>query len=149
MFSPIYKTSRGKIQIFHSISLHNLHINIRVVYWTLSCCADLSYFLCLIMFVFLRAELCYRLPSNSTSQWTLLPFASSWLRQAPTVDLHHLDLYHARHTQKSQLSFKLVSFLYLLVPNFKCCNTSYIQLSRINCSFKSRITIIKRTNSNS
>ncbi|MCL1934816.1 MAG: hypothetical protein FWF57_00315, partial [Defluviitaleaceae bacterium] len=77
------------------------------------------YFLCLIMFVFLRAELCYRLPSNSTSQWTLLPFASSWLRQAPTVDLHHLDLYHARHTQKNSQNLILRVFLsYILSLNF-------------------------------
>jgi len=60
----------------------------RSVYWTLSCYADLSYISCLMMFVFLRPEICRRLPSDSTSRWTPLPLANGWQLIAPITDLH-------------------------------------------------------------
>ena len=96
----VRETSHGKANIFHSISLHHLHLCVRVVYWASSCAADLPRISCLMMFVFLRAELCIRLPSDSTSPWTPLPSASGWQRPAPTVDFHNLDIRHAWHTKK-------------------------------------------------
>ena len=61
---------------------------IRSVYWTLSIYADLSYISCLMMFVFLRPEICRRLPSDSTSRWTPLPLANGWQLTAPITDFH-------------------------------------------------------------
>jgi hypothetical protein len=54
-------------------------------------------------FVFLRAEFCRQLPSDSTSRWTPLLLTSGWRLQTPTVDFHHLVSYHARHTKKKPL----------------------------------------------
>jgi len=50
------------------------------------------------LFVFLGAELCIRLPSDSPSRETPLPSASGWQRPAPTVDFHNLDIRHAWRT---------------------------------------------------
>lgn len=51
-------------------------------------------------FVFLGAEVCLRLPSDSTSQWTPLPLANGWRLQTPIVDFHHQVIGHARRTYK-------------------------------------------------
>jgi len=61
---------------------------IRSVYRTLFCLANSSYKMCLMMFVFLRPEICLRLPSDSTSRWTPLPLANGWQLIAPITDLH-------------------------------------------------------------
>ena len=51
-------------------------------------------------FLFVGPDVCRRLPSDSTSRWTPLPWAIAfpllgWLR-----DLHPLDNAHAERTQK-------------------------------------------------
>jgi hypothetical protein len=51
-------------------------------------------------FVFLRAEFCRQLPSDSTSRWTPLLLANGWRLQTPIVDFHHQVGCHARHTKK-------------------------------------------------
>ena len=56
---------------------------IRSVYRNLFCLANSSYK----MFVFLRPEICRRLPSNSTSQWTPLPGANGWQLITPIYGL--------------------------------------------------------------
>ena len=77
----------------------------RSVYWTLSCYADLSYISCLMMFVFLRPEICRRLPSDSTSRWTPLPLANGWQLIAPITDLHR-QIYSpcSAHIKKRNMS---------------------------------------------
>src|SRR5690606_9720924 len=80
----------------------HLHPRVCAVYWISSCIADSSHFGCLMRFVFLGAELCRQLPSDSTSRWTPLLLASGWRLQTPTVDFHHLGSCHARHTKKGK-----------------------------------------------
>lgn len=77
--------------------------------WTLPCFAGSSHRLCLMWFVFLGAELCLELPSDSSSQWTPLLSANGWRLHSPIVDFHHLVCYHAWHTKKGNpsLSFLL------------------------------------------
>ena len=94
----VRETSHGKANIFPSTSPHHLHLYVRVVYWASPCPAGLPRTSCLMMFVFLGAEFCIRLPSDSTSRWTPLPSASGWQRPAPSVDFHHLVIRHAWHT---------------------------------------------------
>jgi hypothetical protein len=53
------------------------------------------------MFVFLRPELCRKLPSDSTSQWTPLLLANGWQLQAPITDSHRQVMRHAWRTYKS------------------------------------------------
>ena len=69
----VCEISRGKTSNLLSIYRHHLHCCICSVYWISFCVANLSYNLCLMMFVFLRPEICRRLPSDSTSRWTPLP----------------------------------------------------------------------------
>ena len=84
----VRETSRGKTSNLHSKYRHYLHCCICSVYWILFCYANSSYNLCLIMFVFLRPEICRRLPSDSTSRWTPLPLANGWQLIAPITDLN-------------------------------------------------------------
>lgn len=68
--------------------------------WTSICLAISSHRSCLMRFVFLGAEVCVRLPSDSASQRTPLPLANGWRLQTPIVELHHQACCHARHTTK-------------------------------------------------
>src|SRR5574344_1726191 len=75
---------------------------IRAVYGTLFCYANSSCGLCLMMFVFLRPELCRQLPSDSTSRWTPLLLANGWQLPAPITDFHRLVMRHAWRTIKRE-----------------------------------------------
>jgi hypothetical protein len=73
--------------------------------------------------VFLGAEVCLRLPSDSTSRWTPLPLANGWQLPTPIVDFHHRVIYHARHTKKEtastgsllNLKLKFIYYYYLRI----------------------------------
>lgn len=75
-FPHVHETSRGKATHFHSISPHYIHPRCPCNLWTSTCFAVSSHRFCLILFVFLRAEFCLQLPSDSTSRWTPLFLAS-------------------------------------------------------------------------
>jgi len=77
---------------------------IRAVDGTSFCLANSSCGLCLMMFVFLRPELCRQLPSDSTSRWTPLLLANGWQLPAPITDLHRLVMRHAWRTKKTAAS---------------------------------------------
>lgn len=79
--------------------------------WTSICLAISSYRLCLMRFVFLGAEVCVRLPSDSASQRTPLPSANGWRLQTPIADFHHLACYHARHTSSRKIGIISLSVL--------------------------------------
>jgi hypothetical protein len=78
--------------------------------------------LCLMRFVFLRAEFCRQLPSDSTSRWTPLLLANGWQLQASIVDFHHLVIHHARHT------YRKASFLrcLLCITVFRKCHSTVL-----------------------
>ena len=61
--------------------------------------------MCLIMFVFLRPEICRRLPSDSTSRWTPLPLANGWQLIAPITDLNRQIYSPCSAHKKKQLPF--------------------------------------------
>ena len=103
LFKHVCETSHGKTHHFHSIYRHYLHCRIRAVDWTSFCVANSSYGLCLIIFVFLRPEICRLLPSDSTSRWTPLLLANGWQLQAPITDFHRLVMRHAWRTTKKIL----------------------------------------------
>ena len=49
-------------------------------------------------FLFVRPDVCRRLPSDSTSQWTPLPLAIAFPLLGQLRDLHPLDNTHAERT---------------------------------------------------
>ncbi len=51
-------------------------------------------------FVFLRPELCLRLPSDSISRWTPLPLACTWSLPTRRGDFHPRMRRHARRTSR-------------------------------------------------
>src|SRR5690554_3687084 len=85
-------------------------------------------------FVFLGAELCRQLPSDSTSRWTPLLLASGWRLQTPTVDFHHLADCHARHTIKIPAEILQPGFFFQLMTGYLTINRSVA-----NCSPSTRI----------
>ena len=97
----VRETSRGKTSNLLSIYRHHLHCCIRSVYGTSFCLANLSYSFCLMMFVFLRPEICRRLLSDSTSRWTPLPLANGWQLIAPITDLNR-QIYSPCSAQKKR-----------------------------------------------
>ena len=52
-----------------------------------------------IRFLFVTTHFCYELPSDSTSRWTPLPFASGSLPSGPAQVLHLISHMHAWHTK--------------------------------------------------
>ena len=84
----VRETSRGKTSNLHSMYRHHLHILIPFSLWDFILFSRLIHNMCLIMFVFLRSEICRRLPSDSTSRWTPLPWANGWQLIAPITDFH-------------------------------------------------------------
>ena len=52
-----------------------------------------------IWFLFVRPEVCLRLPSDSTSLWTPLPLAMYLPLHGRTRDLHPLEFAHAGRTK--------------------------------------------------
>ena len=114
LFLYVCETSRGKVNFlsFHVSAIFTSRCPCNL--WTLTCVAVLSQRLCLIWFAFLGAELCLRLPSDSTSQWTPLLSANGWRLQTPIVDFHHQDNCHARHTTKKRSRYSRAFFLYKL-----------------------------------
>ena len=118
-FPLVRETSHGKTSIFHSMSPQHLH--------ALRPCRLLGFVLfgklipltCLMMFVFLWAGLCIRLPLDSSSRWTPLPSASGWQRPAPIVDFHNLDISHAWRTKTKRLSHLTTQSLLSLLSEGK------------------------------
>ena len=49
-------------------------------------------------FLFLRPDICHRLPSDSTSRWTLLPLTMQFPLLGLARDLHPIDNAHAERT---------------------------------------------------
>ena len=87
-FQHVCEISRGKTSNLHSMYRHHLHILIPFSLWDFILFSRLIHSMCLIMFVFLRSEICRRLPSDSTSRWTPLSWANGWQLIAPITDLH-------------------------------------------------------------
>jgi hypothetical protein len=112
LFQHVCETSHGKTHHFHSIYRYYLHCRIRTVYRTLFCVANSSCGLCLIIFVSLRPEICLKLPSDSTSQWTPLLLANGWQLQAPITDSHRLVMRHAWRTTKKATKFSFCCLIY-------------------------------------
>jgi hypothetical protein len=99
-FPHVCEISRGKTNNLHSMYPHHLHSDFPCSFWTLFCNANSSNRICLIMFVFLGAELCLQIPSDSQSPTTHLLLANGWKLQSPITDLHRLVIRHARRTLK-------------------------------------------------
>ena len=114
-FFYVRETSHGKTNIFHSMSPQHLHAlrPCRLLGFVL--CCKLTPLTCLMLFVFLGAELCIRLPSDSSSPRTPLPSASGWQRPAPSVDFHNLDIRHAWRTKKESRLVPLSFFFWGLL----------------------------------
>ena len=72
------QTSPGTTRFFPSIYLPHLPPLVPCSYWTLTWMAVLSQAIAYIRFLFVRPEVCLRLPSDSTSRWTPLPLAVSF-----------------------------------------------------------------------
>ena len=72
------QTSPGTTRLFPSIYLPHLPPLVPCSYWTLTWVAALSQAIAYIRFLFVRPEVCRRLPSDSTSRWTPLPLAVSF-----------------------------------------------------------------------
>ena len=72
------QTSPGTTRLFPSICLPHLPPLVPCSYWTLTCQAALSQATACIQFLFVKPEVCRRLPSDSTSRWTSLPLAVSF-----------------------------------------------------------------------
>ncbi len=101
------------------ITFHSCHCLIYcrrfVQYWTLLCCASSSLSSQPYMrFLFVSASVCVRLPSDSTSQWTPLPFTNSSYCQACS-GLSPPSYHPCRaHTKKEADSHQLL-FLFILL----------------------------------
>ena len=72
-------------------------------YGTLSCFADLSTLLSLrIKFLYVRSDVCLRLPSDSTSRWTPLLSAIAFPLSGRLGDLHPLEYVRAGRTKRKR-----------------------------------------------
>ena len=65
-------------------------------------------------FLFVRPDVCRRLPSDSTSQWTPLPLAIAFPLLGQLRDLHPLDNTHAERTKSAVLTIIERSKLFFL-----------------------------------
>ncbi len=112
-FQFVCEISRGKTSNLHSMYRHHLHILIPFSLWDFILFSRLIHSMCLIMFVFLRSEICRRLPSDSTSRWTPLPWANGWQLIAPITDLN-LQIYssYSAHHKKEHLTLLNALFLH-------------------------------------
>ena len=76
-------------------------------YRTSFCLANLSTSLSLnIKFLYVRPDICRRLPSDSTSRWTPLPLAIYFPLSGRFRDLHPLEYVRAGRTKKSNKDYK-------------------------------------------
>ena len=124
LFPHVCETSHGKTHHFHSMHRHHLHCRIRAVYWILFCRANSSCGLCLMVFVFLRPELCRQLPSDSISRWTPLLLANGWQLPAPITDSHRQVMRHAWRTQKILLSNQKDFFINIKTATLQTIKTT-------------------------
>ena len=97
---PVRETSPGKNAVFPSIYLPHLHHKLPDSLWASVCLATLPNLHCLMWFLFVRPEVCLRLPSDSSSPRTPLPLAMCLALSTRTRDFHPLDCAHAGRTKK-------------------------------------------------
>ena len=126
MFPYVHETSPGKNAIFPSIYLPHIHHGFPSSLGLWFVAQPYPIHICLMWFLYVRPEVCLRLPSDSTSRWTPLPLAMCLALLTRTQDLHLLDCSHAGRTRKRKLlgviteQFPLFSlFTYLFVQR-KC-----------------------------
>ena len=96
------------------LSTHSFHLipawftpSVPNSYWTLFCFANSSTLKSLhIKFLYVRSDVCRRLPSDSTSRWTPLPVAGHFPLLGRVRDLHPLEYVHAGRTKKGVVFLK-------------------------------------------
>ena len=71
-------------------------------YWTLTCLAVSSALHSLMGFLFVSPVVCSRLPSDSTSRWTPLPFSYPFPTAGQGRDFHPIERAPAGRTKKRQ-----------------------------------------------
>lgn len=119
LFPFVRETSRGKTIHFRSMYPHHLRFHIRIAFGLRLVKQTHPVRIRLMMFVFLGLELCFQLPSDSTSRWTPLLLANGWSLSPPITDFHRQVNRHAWRTYiktlkgKSQSRFTSLFFTYL------------------------------------
>ena len=102
-----YRPPQLRCVIFPSIHLPHLHSIPSDSYWASVCLATLPGIPCLICsFCPSDQRFAIRLPSDSTSRWTPLSLAVSFLLSGHFTDLHRLDYAHAGRTTQTARTFR-------------------------------------------
>ena len=105
MFQYVCETSPGKNAIFSSIYLLYLHHRLLSSFGLQFVTQPYPAYICLIQFLFVRPEVCLKLPSDSISRWTPLFSAVCLVLLTCTKDFHLLDCTHAGRTLRRIMGF--------------------------------------------